>query len=61
MARPKKPRVGSKVEIIEPSHYIEKCYFGQIGKVIKIEDIHATVEYPNGIKVSSKLNNLRVL
>jgi hypothetical protein len=60
MGRAKKIKINAKVQIIEPIGYMEGQYENQIGVVLKIEEPKALVQYPNGIKLSILIANLKV-
>lgn len=60
MPRPKKAKVGNKVQIITPVGYMQGQYAKHIGEVLEINDKEALVIFKDKIKLSIQLSNLKV-
>jgi len=68
MARPRKPKLKSKVQILTQSNYMESSYSQKVGELIEIKElpgpkgeIFVVVKYPNGIKLVVNIENLKVV
>jgi hypothetical protein len=68
MARLKKPKLKSSVQILTPSNYMETSYLQKVGELTEIKElpgpkgeVFVVVMYPNGIKLVVNINNLKVV